>query len=410
MEYGLIGEKLGHSFSKEIHERISSYQYEIYEVSKNDFDKFMNEKNFKAINVTIPYKEKVIPYLSYIDDIAKEIGAVNTIVNHNGKLYGYNTDYYGLKSLIEKNGIDLNNKKVLILGTGGTSKTATAVAKSMGAKNIIYASLNDKPNTISYDDAIKYHLDIEVIINTTPCGMYPNNDDLIIDISGFKELTSVCDVIYNPLQTSLLQHAKNQHLKCASGLYMLVAQAVYASSIFKNEPVSLKLIDEVFDEIYKTKENIILIGMPTCGKTTIGQILAKDLNKKFIDVDELIEEELKMPIKDFLNHKNENEFRNIEERVIAKISKLQNLVISTGGGVVKRNINIKRLKQNGKVIFINRDLNLLTPMANRPLSNNINDLKKLYDERYHLYLNAADIIVKNNTSIDEVITKIKKEV
>lgn len=410
MEYGLIGEKLGHSFSKEIHERISTYKYEICEVSKENFDNFMENKNFRAINVTIPYKEKVIPYLSYIDDIAKEIGAVNTIVNKDGKLYGYNTDYYGLKSLLEKNKIDVKNKKVLILGTGGTSKTANAVVKTLGARSITFASINNEPNTVSYEAALKKHLDTEVIINTTPCGMYPNNDGLIIDITNFKKLTAVCDVVYNPLMTALLQSAKERGLKIASGLYMLVAQAVYASGIFKEEKVSIDLIDEVFTEIYKTKENIILIGMPTCGKSTIGKLLADDLNKTFIDIDSLIEEELEMPIKEFLNKDTEIEFRNIEEAIVEKVAKLQSLVVATGGGVIKRNNNIKRLKQNGKVIFVDRDIELLKPSNDRPLSNNIDNLKKLYNERYQLYLDASDIVVKNNDNLSDVITKIKEEV
>lgn len=410
MEYGLIGEKLGHSFSKEIHERISTYKYQICEVSKEDFDNFMITRDFKAINVTIPYKEKVIPYLDFIDNIAKEIGAVNTIVNKNGKLFGYNTDFYGLKSLIEKNDIDINNKKVLILGTGGTSKTANAVAKSLNAREIIFASINNEPGTVSYDEAIDNHKDTEVIINTTPCGMYPNNDGLIIDINNFPKLTSICDVVYNPLRTTLIQNGIKKGLKVASGLYMLVGQAVYASGIFKDEKVSLDIIDEVFNEIYQNKQNIILIGMPSCGKSTIGKLLSEKLNKEYIDSDNLIEEELKMPIKNFLTADNEKEFRDIEELVIEKIAKGSNLVISTGGGVIKRPINIERLKKNGKIIFIDRDLEKLIPTNDRPLSSNIENLKKLYNERYHIYQSSADIIVKNNDNINDVVSEIEKEV
>lgn len=410
MEYGLIGEKLGHSFSKEIHERISSYKYQICEVSKEDFDNFMISRRFKAINVTIPYKEKVIPYLYFIDDIAKQIGAVNTIVNKDGKLYGYNTDFYGLKSLIEKNDIDINNKKVLILGTGGTSKTANAVVKSLNAREVIFASINNEPNTVTYEEAISKHNDAEVIINTTPCGMYPNNDGLIIDINYFPKLTALCDVVYNPLRTSFIQSGIKKGLKVASGLYMLVGQAVYASGIFKGEEVSLNLIDEVFEEIYQQKQNIILIGMPSCGKTTIGKILSEKYNKQFVDTDTLIEEELGMPIKDFLTKDNENTFRDVEEKVIEKVSKSSNLIISTGGGVIKRPINIERLKKNGKVVFIDRDIDKLVPTTDRPLSSSVENLKKLYSERYHIYLATADVIVKNNDSIDDVVSEIEKEV
>ena len=410
MKYGLIGEKLGHSFSKEIHERIADYKYELCEVAKEDFDQFFKNRDFISINVTIPYKERVIPYLDYIDDIALSIGAVNTVVNKDGKLYGYNTDYYGLKSLIEKRNIDVENKKVLILGTGGTSKTATAVVKTLGAKEIIYASINGEIGTFTYEEVLEKHTDAEVIINTTPCGMYPNNDGLLIDIKLFKNLVGVVDVVYNPLLTTILQNAKKNNLKYASGLYMLVSQAVYASAIFQDKEVSHDLIDEVFEEIYFQKQNIVLIGMPTCGKTTIGKKLAKELNKTFVDIDTLIEEEIEMPISEFLNKDNEKDFRDIEEKVVERIAKMNNLIISTGGGVIKRQVNIERLKKNGIVVFIDRDVNLLMPASDRPLSNNLNDLKKLYNERYEIYRSSADIVIKNNTKINDVITKIIEEV
>lgn len=410
MKYGLIGEKLGHSFSKEIHERIADYKYELCEVAKEDFDQFFKNRDFISINVTIPYKERVIPYLDYIDDIALSIGAVNTVVNKDGKLYGYNTDYYGLKSLIEKRNIDVENKKVLILGTGGTSKTATAVVKTLGAKQIIYASINGEIGTFTYEEVLEKHIDSEVIINTTPCGMYPKNDGLLIDINLFKNLIGVVDVVYNPLLTTILQNAKANNLKYASGLYMLVSQAVYASAIFQDKEVSHDLIDEVFEEIYFQKQNIVLIGMPTCGKTTIGKKLAKELNKTFVDIDRLIEEEIQMPISEFLNKDNEKDFRDIEEKVVERIAKMNNLIISTGGGVIKRQVNIERLKKNGIVVFIDRDVNLLMPASDRPLSNNLNDLKKLYNERYEIYRSSADIVVKNNTKINDVITKIIEEV
>ena len=410
MKYGLIGEKLGHSFSKEIHERIADYKYELCEVAKEDFDEFFKNRDFISINVTIPYKERVIPYLDYIDDIALSIGAVNTVVNKDGKLYGYNTDYYGLKSLIEKRNIDVENKKVLILGTGGTSKTATAVVKTLGAKEIIYASINGEIGTFTYEEVIEKHTDAEVIINTTPCGMYPNNDGLLIDIKLFKNLVGVVDVVYNPLLTTILQNAKTNNLKYASGLYMLVSQAVYASAIFQDKEVSHDLIDEVFEEIYFQKQNIVLIGMPTCGKTIIGKKLAEELNKTFVDIDTLIEEEIQMPISEFLNKDNEKDFRDIEEKVVERIAKMNNLIISTGGGVIKRQVNIERLKKNGVVVFIDRDVNLLMPASDRPLSSNLNDLKKLYNERYEIYKIVADIVVKNNTKINDVITKIIEEV
>lgn len=410
MEYGLIGGKLGHSFSKEIHESIASYKYELLELNQDEFNTFMENKDFKAINVTIPYKEKVIPYLSYIDPVAEQIGAVNTIVNKNGKLYGYNTDYLGLKSLIERKKIHISNKKVLILGFGGTSKTATAVVKNMGCNEVIHASINHEPGTITYDEAIKDHCDAQIIINTTPCGMYPNNEDLIIDIKYFDKLCGVLDVIYNPLRTKLIQSAKRRNLKCASGLYMLVAQAVYASSIFLDKETDIKLIDEVYNNIYKSKRNIVLIGMPSCGKTTLGKIVAKKLNREFFDTDKEIEKIIGCEIKDYLTIDNENEFRDIEEEVIKQLSKKSNVVIATGGGVIKRNINIERLKQNGKILFIDRNVELLMATTSRPLSSSLDALKHLYKERYRLYKEAADVSIENNDELFDAVNKIKNEV
>ncbi len=205
--FGLLGEKLGHSFSKEIHESINDYKYNLIEVSKDNFNSFMENKNFKAINVTIPYKQQVIPYLSYIDPKAKQIGAVNTIVNKDNLLYGYNTDYLGLRKLIEKNNIDFNNKKVLILGTGGTSKTAFILSKDLGCSQVYNVSRTKKENVITYEEAMTIYNDANIIINTTPCGMYPN-DDLIIELDNFKNLEAVVDVIYNPINTNLIRTAK----------------------------------------------------------------------------------------------------------------------------------------------------------------------------------------------------------
>lgn len=403
--YGLLGEKLGHSFSKEIHEYINDYTYNLIEQSKNDFDSFMLKRDFKAINVTIPYKEMVIPYLSYIDPKAKEIGAINTIVNKDNNLYGYNTDYLGLKKLIENNNITLENKKVLILGTGGTSKTAYVLSKDLGAKEIIKVSRTKKDNLITYEEAILYHKDTEVIINTTPCGMYPN-DDLVIKLDEFNNLAAVIDVIYNPLKTKLIREANKLNIKAVNGLYMLVAQAVYASYIFINKEVEENKIDEVYQKIKKTKLNIALIGMPSCGKTTISKILGELLNKEVIDTDLLIEQKINKPIKEFLTKNNEDEFRNIESEVINNISNYNNKIISCGGGVIKKNINISNLKKNSIVIFIDRDLELLETTSTRPLSNNKTDLQKLYEQRYPIYIESCDYHIKNNDDLQTVISKI----
>ena len=410
MKYGLLGERLGHSFSKEIHEQINDYQYEITEVPFDKFDEFMTKHDFIAINVTIPYKEKVIPYLDYIDDAAKKIGAVNTIVNKNGKLYGYNTDYLGLRDLVLTNNIEVKNKKVLILGTGGTSKTSKAVFTDLGAKELVFVSIDPVGDEISYEDAVKYHSDSEIIVNATPCGMYPNCDDLIIDISTFNKLVAVIDVIYNPLKTMLVRKALERGITAVSGLYMLVAQAVYASSIFTNSTYDKKIIDDIYKQIYNSKRNIVLIGMPTCGKTTISKVLADKLNKEVVDTDTLVEQEMGTTIKEYLKTHNETSFRDIETKVINNVSKLNNLIISTGGGVIKRKNNMEYLKANGIIVFIDRPLELLQVSDTRPLSSNQSDLEKLYHERYDLYCNYSDIIVKNDQDLELVINEIINEV
>ncbi len=403
--YGLLGEKLGHSFSKEIHESINNYIYNLIEVNKEDLDSFMINKKFKAINVTIPYKEMVIPYLSYIDEKALSIGAVNTIVNKNNKLYGYNTDYLGLKKLITKNNIILENKKVLILGTGGTSKTAYVLSNDLSAREVIKVSRKKSNEFITYEEATSIHNDANIIINTTPCGMYPN-DELVINLDNFTKLEAIVDVIYNPLNTKLSRVAKEKNIKAVNGLYMLVAQAVYASYIFIDKEVEEEKIDEVYNKILNTKLNIALIGMPSCGKTTISKILGEKLKKQVIDTDEKIEEKLKMPIKSFLNKDNENEFRNIETEVINEVSKLNNIIISCGGGVIKRKENIDYLRRNSLIIFIDRNLELLQTTSSRPLSSNKSDLEKLYQERYPIYKQSCDFQVKNNDELDETISKI----
>lgn len=410
MKYGLIGEHLGHSFSKEIHESINDYHYEIHEVSKEDFDDFMKKRDFLAINVTIPYKEKVIPYLDYLDPPAKSIGAVNTIVNKNGKLYGYNTDYLGLRDLVLDNKIDPKNKKVVILGDGGTAKTTQAVFTNFGAKEICFVSLHQNENACSYEDVKKLHYDAQIIVNATPCGMYPNNNDLILDISGFNKLEAIIDVIYNPLKTTFIRSGEKLNITSVGGLYMLVAQAVYASSIFIGKEYRKDVIENLYDKIYREKQNIVLIGMPSCGKTMVGEMLAKKLNKTFVDCDVLIEEKLSMPISKFLTKDNEETFRNIEEKIIDEMAKNNNCVIATGGGIIKRVSNIDRLKANGIIVFIDRPLELLEATSSRPLSSNKEDLEKLFLERYDLYKEAADLIVKNDKELEIVIEELLKGV
>ena len=410
MEYGCIGEKLSHSFSKIIHNKLCDYNYELVEIPRDELAQFMTKADFKAINVTIPYKQDVIPFLDFISDTAKEIGAVNTIVKKDGKLYGYNTDFLGLSALINKNGISLENKKVLILGSGGTSKTAQAVFKSLAAGTIKVVSLEPTGDEISYQDAVELHNDAQIILNATPVGMYPNNQDSIIDIDCFNNLKGVFDVVYNPLKTKLLQKAKAKGIKAHGGLYMLVAQAVYASCIFRDVEIEQTVINEIYTKIRREKRNIVLIGMPSCGKSTIGKSLAKKLNKTFVDIDREIEKEIGTSIKTFIELSGEEAFRKLETEVTYKFSKLNNQVIATGGGVIKRPINLENLKQNGKIIFIDRPLDLLKPTTSRPLSNDPDKLRQLYSERYDIYMRNADLVIKNDEEFEECVYKLYHEV
>lgn len=398
-KYGCIGKKLLHSFSKEIHAKLAPYDYELMELSENEIPSFFEQKDFRAINVTIPYKETVIPYLDSISEIAKRIGAVNTIVNKNGKLHGYNTDYYGMKALIEKIGIDLQGKKVLILGTGGTSKTAQAVAKDLGASEIFVVSRNKKENCITYEEATN-HPDTEVILNTTPSGMYPHCDEKPIDISFFPCLQGVVDAVYNPLCTNLVLEAKRKGIKAEGGLYMLVMQAVVAVEKFLDTKIPKETADRVYHSILLSKENIVLTGMPGCGKSTVGKLLNID-GFQLIDTDLEIEKRCGCTIKELIAQKGEPYFRDLESEVIREVSSNSSRIISTGGGAVLREENVDCLKRNGKLFFLNASVERLKASEDRPLSDTAEKLKNLYSKRLEIYQATADVVVPDRETPEE---------
>jgi len=408
MEYGCIGERLGHSFSKEIHNALTDYKYELKELSKDEVTPFMTERNFKAINVTIPYKEKVIPHLAFISDEAKQIGAVNTIVNKNGVLYGYNTDFYGMKMLVEKADIDIKNKTVAILGSGGTSKTANAVVNFLGANVVYKVSRNTKDDFISYDELYKISDNIEVIINTTPVGMYPDIYNSAVDVKRFKNLSGVVDAVYNPLRSKIVSDALELQVKAVGGLYMLVAQAAAAVEKFIETDVSEEETERVYNTLLKSKENIVLIGMPSCGKTTIGDILAEKLSREFFDSDNLVATTENTTIPEIFKTKGEEYFRIKETEAIFTLSKNNSCIISTGGGAVLNKKNIDLLKENGKVFFLDRPLEMLITTSDRPLSSNREDLEKRYNERYNLYREYADVVIDASGSIENVVNQILK--
>ena len=409
MEYGCIGEHLGHSFSKEIHNALANYDYQLQELTPDELKSFMTEKAFKAINVTIPYKKDVIPYLHWISDEAKAINAVNTIVNKDGKLYGYNTDFYGLKALINRAGVSLTDKKVVVLGSGGTSNTAFAVAHSMGAEGVVKVSRDKKEGYITYEELYANYTDTEIIINTTPCGMFPNICKSAVDIKKFPQLSAVFDAVYNPLSSQLIVDAKAQGITAVGGLYMLVSQAAYAVEKFIDSPVDAEKVEGIFRNLYKDKMNIVLIGMPASGKTSVGKALAEKLNKTFVDTDDLIVEAENMPIPEIFSQKGEKVFREIESREILDISKCNSNIIATGGGAVLNKKNIEALKGNGRVYFINRPLDMLVATDDRPLSSNRADLEKRYNERYSLYTEYADVIIDGSGTVEEVAERIEAD-
>jgi len=406
MTYGLIAEKLGHSFSKEIHSMLFDYDYELCEVSKENFDSFMKKREFKAINVTIPYKEMVIPYLDEISENSRKIGAVNTIVNKNNRLIGYNTDYLGLKDLIKRQNIEIKNKKVLILGSGGTSKTAFAVAESMGCSFVTRVSRKEGNGCITYERAVNEHSGADVIINTTPVGMYPVINVSPIDISCFPKLSGVVDVVYNPLKTKLVCDAQKMGINAVGGLYMLVSQAVRAAEKFLDTEVDNSEIERVYKDIYASKQNIVLTGMPGAGKTTIGKILAKKLGKEFVDTDELIVQREKKTIPQIFDEVGEKGFRKIESDVVSDLGTVQNSIISTGGGAVLNPINVEILKENGVIVFIDRDISSIVATKDRPLTSNRADLEKKYNERYPIYKNGCDLHIKIGNDAEQNAIKI----
>lgn len=395
MEYGLIGEKLGHSFSKIIHEKLADYTYELCPLAKDELDAFMTAKQFKAINVTIPYKQDVIPHCDVLDDSAKRIGVVNTIVNRDGKLFGYNTDFAGFLYNLNAHGITLKDKKVMICGSGGTCKTVTAVAEYMGAKEILVVSRSKKENAVTYEECIR-HKDVDVVVNASPKGMYPNNGESPLDLSNFPNCKAVVDVIYNPLKTRLLQQAEQLGMKAVNGLEMLVAQAKFAVEHFLSTEIENDKIDQITLELLKQLTNIVLIGMPSSGKTLTGKALCKYIDKTVVDTDAVIVERSGMSIKEMFARHGETYFRQWEHDVIEEFSKQNGLIIATGGGAIKNEENIQNLKQNGVVMFIDRDLEHLLVTDDRPLSKDTNAVAKLYEERYPLYTKYGDLRVPNN--------------
>ena len=395
--YGLLGEKLGHSFSPQIHALLGDYEYRLFEKQKNELDDFFKNRNWDGINVTIPYKKAVIPYLDRLSPSAEKIGSVNTIVaEKDGTLTGYNTDYDGFSYLIDVSGISAENKKCLVLGSGGASLTVIAVLKDKKAREIVNISRSGENN---YENIDK-HFDADIIVNTTPVGMYPNNLKSPLSLDGFKNLSGVLDIVYNPQKTKLILDAEKRNIKALSGLSMLVAQAKRAAELFLNTKIPDSKNDDIYHKLSLEMKNIILIGMPGSGKTTVGKRIAEALNRDFIDTDEMIVKNVGKPIPDIFANGGEKLFRKYEHEAVLAAGKLS-------GGVVVNDDNFDALKQNGTIIFLNRSTSYL-PTDGRPLSQS-NDLNEMFKKRLPLYRKFCDIEADGNDTIENVANNILKE-
>ncbi len=404
LKFGLIGGRLSHSFSPQIHAYLADYSYPLYELADNELESFAHRNDIDGFNVTIPHKKAIIPYLDAISDEARKIGAVNTVVrDKSGKLIGHNTDYYGFSFLLKKSKIDVQGKKVLILGTGGASLTALAVCSDMGASEIVFVSRNGHVN---YQNVYEECADARIIVNCTPVGMYPNNLNSPIELAKFKKCVGVVDMIYNPAKTKLLLDAMSLGINCIGGLDMLTAQAKRACELFLGVDINDSEIDRITRKISVQQSNIVLIGMPGCGKSTIAEQLSRLTDKDVLDTDTMIVESQGRSIPSIFAEDGEDFFRERESEAISLAGKQVSKIIATGGGVVTRSVNYAPLAQNGTIVFIHRPICELETQG-RPLSQS-SDLELMYKKRLPLYRLFCDVEVANDTTPDECAEKIIK--
>ena len=426
MEYGLIGEHLGHSFSKEIHGKLSDRPYELQEIPREGLAGFLTRREFKGINVTIPYKEAVLPRLDFVSSEARKIGAVNTIVNRDGALCGYNTDYFGFSALADKVGIDFRGRRVLILGAGGAAKTVAAVAEDRSAASVTYAVRSPKaPGQIPLS-ALADNVPYELVINCTPAGMFPHEEEKIVDLKAFPSLKGAIDLIYNPLRTDFILDAQALGVPAEGGLYMLVAQAVKARALFEGIPGQAgndegqagndeyvmagkdrPSVDACYDALLRAKRNLVLIGMPSSGKTTLGRALAERSGRPFLDTDTLIVGKAGKPIPQIFAEEGEAAFRALESEVITELSSRTGLIIATGGGAVLDPDNVRRLRRNGILCFIRRDPSRLSPTPDRPLSSDRAALQALYEKRKEAYERATEQVIDNDGCLETALQQLQ---
>ena len=401
MRAGLLGRKLGHSFSPRIHSFLGDYSYDLFEVEPEDLGSFMRSGRFDALNVTIPYKKDVIPYLSELSPAARAIGSVNTIVRRaDGSLFGDNTDAAGFTGMVRRLGVDPAGKKALILGSGGASLTAQYVLREMGASKIVVISRSGEDN---YEN-LERHADASILVNATPVGMYPHNGISPVDLARLPALEAVLDMIYNPARTQLLLDAQARGIPCINGLFMLAEQARKASERFSGTSLDPALSEKIHAALRAETENIVLIGMPGCGKTTIGRTLSEKTGKPVLDADAVLTEKIGMPIPEYFAAHTEAEFRQEETEVLREICRMSGQIIATGGGCVTRSENRDLLRQNGRVFYIERGLDML-PTDGRPLSQR-GKLQDMYAVRHPLYLDFADVRIANSGAPEAAAEKI----
>ena len=389
MRAGLLGRKLGHSFSPRIHSFFGDYSYDLFEVEPEQLDAFMQGNAFDAMNVTIPYKKAVIPYCTELSPAARAIGSVNTIVRRkDGSLFGDNTDAAGFRSMLERLHVECAGRKALVLGSGGASLTVQHVLREAGAQTVVISRSGED----NYEN-LDRHADAAILVNTTPMGMYPHCGESAVDLNRLPKLEAVLDVIYNPARTKLLQDAQDRNIPCLGGLIMLVEQARAASERFTGASIPVEKSNEVLKVLQSETLNIVLIGMPGCGKSSIGRILAEKTGRRLVDADAAIVEKTGMSIPEYFASHSEAEFRAVETEVLSELGKQSGIIIATGGGCVTQQRNYRLLSQNGRLFFLKRDLKLL-PKAGRPLSQ-ANSLEKMYEVRLPLYRAFADAEIDN---------------
>lgn len=397
---GLLGEKLGHSYSPQIHKYLASYEYLLYEKGREEVTDFLKNGAFDALNVTIPYKKVAFAACDRLSDTAKRLGSVNTIVRGaDGKLFGHNTDYYGFRYTVQSSGIAVQGKKAVVMGNGGVSSTVVAVLEDLGAAKIVVVDLNLEDNYTNIDR----HFDAHIIVNATPVGMYPHNGNKLVDLALFTNCIGVFDLIYNPSKTALLLQAETLGIPHRNGLAMLVAQAKESAEYFADTKIAETKIQEILEELEREMKNIVLIGMPGCGKSTVGRALAQKLGREFVDADEALVKRYG-PIPEIFKTKGEDAFRKMETEVLSDLGRQKSLVIATGGGCVTREENYPLLHQNGQIIWIERDIAAL-PTDGRPISQST-ALSALYALRKPLYERFADKRVQNDSSVEKVVEEI----